>query len=179
MPFSQDRAFLFWCLKRDRACPGQLIQKLISCLNPAVDSMALWELEARQAVGMLPWHPQASATSRLPRVSICQPGHEAVCWLSDQSCLTGVQGQRATTWLVSVEQQHGSLWKEIPFPLYEASTLAISSPAGTLCSVAEDIGVELIAFGFRVSWEMTLARFSTLLPRLGSVPSCHHIGVCA
>lgn len=97
--------------------------------------------------GLLPWHPQASAPSCLPRNSICQPGHEAVRWLSDQSCLTGVQGQRATTWLVSVEQQHGSLWKEIPFPLYEASTLTISSPAGTLCSITEDVGVELIAFG--------------------------------
>lgn len=136
--------------------------------------MALWELEARQALGMLPWHPHASAPSPLPRIYICQPGHEAVCWLSDQSCQSGVQGQRVTTWPVSLEQQHGSLWKGILFPFYEASTLVISSPAGILCFVAEDIGVELIAFGLRVFWEMTLACFSAPPPRPGSAPSCHH-----
>lgn len=136
--------------------------------------MALWELEARQALGMLPWLPQASASSRLPRIYICQPGHEAVCWLSDQSCRSGVQGQRVTTWPVSLEQQHSSLWKGILLLFYEASTLVISSPAGTLCSVAEDIGVELIAFGLGVFWEMTLACFSAPPLRLGSIPSCHH-----
>lgn len=71
--------------------------------------------------------------------------------------------------------------KESPFPFYEASTLGISSPAGTLCSIAEEripsFGEELIAFGLDVFWEMTLACSSTTPPRLGSVPSCHHSNI--
>lgn len=73
-------------------------------------------------------------------------------------------------WLVSLEQQYGSLWKEFPFLFSEASTLVLSSPTGTLCSV------EPISFGLAILWEMTLASFSSPPPHLGRVTSYHHRG---
>lgn len=85
-------------------------------------------------------HPQASAPSCLLRIRICQPGHGAVCWLSDQSRLSGVQGQRVTTWLVSLEQQHGSLQKEIPFPFNEASTLVSWGQQGCSAPLQRTLG---------------------------------------
>lgn len=129
---------------------------------------------------MLPWHPQVSAPSCLPRICICQPGHEAVCWLSDQSCLSGVQGQQVTVWLVSLEQQHGSLWKGIPFPFYEASTRVISSPAGMLlCSGVEETREGLIDFGLSVFWAMTLAYSCTPPPRLVTAAQGLARGLCS
>lgn len=95
--------------------PGQLIQRLISCMTPAAANMALLEAEGQAGPGVLPWHPQASAPRCLPRIYICQPGCEPVCWLSHQSCLSSLQGQRVTMWLVSLEQQHGSFLERNPF----------------------------------------------------------------
>lgn len=119
-------------------------------------------------------HPQASAPSCLPRIRICQPGHEAVCWLSDQSLLSAVQGQRVTTWLVSLEQQHSSLQKEIPFLFYEASTLVAGDSRDNLLCCRGRWGGTDCFWPLCLGREMTLACFSTPPPCSGSIPSYHH-----
>lgn len=60
-----------------------------------------------------------------------------------------------------------------PVSSYVASMLVIGSPAGKLCSIAWEIRVELIAFGLRVFWDITLACFSSPPPLLASATSYH------
>lgn len=88
-----------------------------------------------------------------------------------------VQGQQATMLPAPFRATRWfCLWKEILFPLYIASVLVISSPAGKLCSIASKMGVELRASALSVFWDMTLACFSSPPPLLADVTS-HHVAV--